>query len=150
MRGLCLYLLGFAFCRLSDSGLRTADYGPESKSRPCAYPHDLGTSSGCRGSYFYLRGELECCQIVILLLRCGFIHSFDSPRAPSRFSLACVYAYPFPANANARAPAFFLLVFPPSMRLRQFAHAGCRDVAGVPFRPVFHFGCVFSGLSCSI
>lgn len=113
MRGLCLYLLGFAFCRLSDSGLRTADYGPESKSRPCAYPHDLGTSSGCRGSYFYLRGELECCQIVILLLRCGFIHSFDSPRAPSRFSLACVYAYPFPANANARAPAFFLLVFPP-------------------------------------
>jgi len=53
------------------------------------------------GSYFYLRGELECCQIVILLLRCGFIHSFDSPQASARVAVFTWLAYgirntPFP------------------------------------------------------
>lgn len=52
----------------------------------------------CLRSYFYLRGELECCQIVILLLRCVFIHSIrihmrllSSPLYPE-----CLCPFPTP------------------------------------------------------
>jgi len=97
VRGLCLYLLGFAFCRLTDYGLWVWLWPGITDPPPYFRIFRLHPPRCPLGSYFYLRGELECCQIVILLLRCGFIHSIRlRPQPASRFSLGWHTEYGIP------------------------------------------------------
>lgn len=78
---------------------------------PSLFLSALLSLSVCLRSYFYLRGELECCQIVILLLRCVFIHSI---RIHIRLSQA-----PFSLNVSAPSlplvlPLFLSAIFAPA------------------------------------
>lgn len=93
-----------------------------------AEPRPLGNSH-CLRSYFYLRGELECCQIVILLLCCVFIHSiwirsspWPSPFTPFSAQLcACVNPQLSPSSVWLAGCVFcvcFLFCHAPFSRVR--------------------------------
>lgn len=95
---------------LSSNQSRLIKIRPRSGSAaPSLYPRSSLLSlflslCVCLRSYFYLRGELECCQIVILLLRCVFIHSIrihirlpSSPLSPNvSAALLPLVLTPFP------------------------------------------------------
>lgn len=98
--------------------------------------------SVCLRSYFYLRGELECCQIVILLLRCVFIHSIRIHiRLPSS---------PLSPNVSASLPPLVLTPFPLGNFCACVNPVDCVAPSSATRRRRRQFVCVFSVLSCSI
>lgn len=129
-KAVCGFLFMFIWlcvCRLTGSArIKVGSSNPPPFGQciplPRSFPSSLSLSlSVCLRSYFYLRGELECCQIVILLLRCVFIHSI---RIHIRLRSSPPYPVCLCLSPSPRAYPFSSWQF---LRLRQFRRL-CRAI----------------------
>lgn len=131
-KAVCGFLFMFIWlcvCRLTGSARIKVGSSKSAPVRAVQPPPSLFSllslslsQSVCLRSYFYLRGELECCQIVILLLRCVFIHSFDSHSHSPSLKPPCPVCLCL--SPTPRAYPFSSWQF---LRLRQFRRL-CRAI----------------------